>query len=53
MSFTEVGSPGNTAQTDSQGQLQNGADKTGSDAAANVDYPTVVAPPGAAGIGHA
>ena len=53
MAFTEVGTPGNQGADDTQGQLQNGADQTGKDAAANVDYPNVVALPGAGGIGHA
>jgi prophage DNA circulation protein len=53
MQFTEVGSAGNNPQADSQGQLQNGAASAGAAAAANVDYPSVVAPSGAGGIGHA
>jgi prophage DNA circulation protein len=54
MSFVEMGSPGNTPeQVNSQQQLQGQAGSTGEQAAANVDTPNVVAPPGAAGIGHA
>lgn len=54
MAFVEVGSPGNSlVPPDSQAQLQNGASTTGQAAASNVDYPSVVAPSGAGGIGHA
>lgn len=54
MTFVELGSPGNTPeQENSQRQLQSQADSTGQSAAANADYPSVVAPSGAGGIGHA
>jgi prophage DNA circulation protein len=54
MAFVEVGVAGNTpVQSDSKGDLQNQAQNTGQGAADNVDYPSVVAPPGAGGIGHA
>jgi|SRR4029077_5059480 prophage DNA circulation protein len=54
MSFLEVGSSGNSVeQTNSQTTLQNKATDTGNTTASNVDVPNVVAPPGAAGIGHA
>lgn len=54
MTFVELGAPGNTPeQTDSKTQLQGAANSTGETAAANADLPTVVAPPGAGGIGHA
>jgi prophage DNA circulation protein len=54
MTFVEMGLPGNTPeQVSTQSQVQSQADTTGATAAANVDTPTVVAPPGAGGIGHA
>jgi hypothetical protein len=53
MAFTEVGTPGNAAQTDTAGAANAKAQDTSSAAASNVDFPNVVAPPGAAGIGHA
>jgi prophage DNA circulation protein len=54
MAFVELGVSGNSIeQTDSKTSLQDKATSTGNDAASNVDLPNVVAPPGAAGIGHA
>jgi prophage DNA circulation protein len=54
MSFVEIGNPGNTPQQENtQSQVQSQAQTTGQQAAANVDTPNVVAPPGAGGIGHA
>jgi hypothetical protein len=53
MSFTEVGTVGNVGQANTGDATNSQAQSTSGDAAANVDYPTVVAPPGAGGIGHA
>jgi prophage DNA circulation protein len=53
MSFTEVGTVGNVGQANTGDATNSQAQATSSDAAANVDTPNVVAPPGAGGIGHA
>jgi hypothetical protein len=51
MTFVQLGTPGNTPeQVNSKDQLQSGSDKTGQDAAANLDGSKSL---GQGGIGHA